>query len=901
VDRKEVEYLQGLLEIFKVEAQEHTDAMANGLIELEKAGPEKRGSLVEEIYREAHSLKGAARAVNMDEVEGLCQRLETVFSEMKRQDVTWSPALFDVLHRATSELDAMLQSPHSARSVAETARTQELYQALDDVWQTRQNATQPAVPQTAAKVLARVTEKPAKAAPPPPKGVSTEGVSSEPPAPAPVAPKKRPEARAKPVDRKPSPASAAPPSPAPAPAVASPPADPAPEQVVHSPSTPPAAAKAAEPGDAPAVQPAKKAPAPQPVVEDRGIDTIRVSTAKLDALLLQAEELLSARLTAGYRAAEVRDLAITLAGWSKEWTKLRSDVLAMQQIIEGSDSVPRTEYRVPSESYSPQTSVLGTRYAVLRNLLEFLNWNQSFVRALESRIAALNKAAEHDQSALAGMTDTLLDDMKKVLMLPFASLLETFPRIARELARSRGKDVDLIIRGGEIEIDRRILEALKDPLIHLVRNSIDHGIEAPEERVRAGKPERGTLTITVEQSDANKIEVLVADDGAGIDARRVLAAAMKSGLVSEAEAGKFDEAAAQSLVFKSGFSTSPIITDLSGRGLGLAIVREKVEKLGGTVGAESTQGKGTLFRLVLPLTLATRRGILVQSGGRFFVLPTTHVERVVSVRPGEIKTVGGRETFMLDGEAVSLARLADSLGLPATPGPAKTSAHERNGNARSAETRASAMTPAVVLRAGDRRIAFIVDAIIDEQEVLVKSLGPQLVHVPNVSGATVLGNGKVVPILNVVDLLRSSPRAALDAEELGSKAPVGRQHAAEAKKNSILVAEDSITSRTLLKNILEAAGYSVKTAIDGADALAELRTTTYDLLVSDVEMPRMNGFDLVARVRSDETLKDLPVVLVTSLESREDRERGAEVGANAYLVKRGFDQASLLEVIRRLI
>ena len=392
----------------------------------------------------------------------------------------------------------------------------------------------------------------------------------------------------------------------------------------------------------------------------------------------------------------------------------------------------------------------------------------------------LSKAAENDQSTLTGMTDLLLDDVKKVLMLPFSSLLEIFPKMARDISRSRGKEVELVIRGGEIEIDRRILEAIKDPLIHLVRNSIDHGIEEPNDRLRAGKRERGTLSIAVAQKDANKIEVLVSDDGGGIKPERVVAAAVRSGLIAESSAAGFDDAAAYSLIFQSGFSTSAMITDLSGRGLGLAIVREKVEKLGGTVGVELTAGKGTTFRLVLPLTIATCRAILIQASEQLFVLPTTHVERVVRVEAAGIERVGSRETILIDGKAVSLARLSDTLGLTQTG--AGMEPHE--------------VAPAILLQAGDKRVAFLVDAILDEQEVLVKGLGPQLVRVRNIAGATVLGNGKVAPILNVVDLLKSAlqvrgvptrggavsskqvakPKSILVAEELDNFAHIVEKH-----------------------------------------------------------------------------------------------------------------------------
>lgn len=435
-------------------------------------------------------------------------------------------------------------------------------------------------------------------------------------------------------------------------------------------------------------------------------------------------------------------------------------------------------------------------------------------------------------------------------------------------------------RGGEVEIDRRILEEMKDPLIHVLRNCIDHGIEAPAARAEKRKPPHGTITLEISQKDGGKVELLVADDGAGIDTAKVKAAARKLEMVSEEDAEQLGEQEALALVFRSGVSTSPIITDVSGRGLGLAIVREKVERLGGAIAIESHPGAGTRFRIVLPLTLATLRGVLVRAGEQLFVIPATHVERVARVAETDIRTVENRETIALGGRAVSLVGLSDVLELP------------RKGAAGESPDHAQAL----VLGLGPERIAFRVDEVLGEQEVLVKTLGPQLVRVRNVAGACTLGTGQVVPVLNVPDLMKSAVKRAA-----APLAPAAAQERAAAQQRAILVVEDSITSRALLKGILESAGYRVATAVDGIDAYTALKTATFDLVVSDVEMPRMDGFDLTAKIRADKNLSELPVVLVTALESREHRERGIDVGANAYIVKSSFDQSNLLEVVRRLI
>jgi two-component system chemotaxis sensor kinase CheA len=509
-----------------------------------------------------------------------------------------------------------------------------------------------------------------------------------------------------------------------------------------------------------------------------------------------------------------------------------------------------------------------------------LDRNGVFLRDQESSLFALLRTAEYDQRAFSGMLDYHLDSMKKALMLPFSSFLDVFPKIVRELSRDQEKDVELVIQQEEIEIGRRILEEMKDPLIHLVRNCIDHGIEKPEERTRKGKPPRGVISITVSSKDGNKVEITITDDGTGIDVEKVRDAALKADVISPEEDAKMNGQEEMLLIFESGVTTNSTITDISGRGLGLAIVRDKVESLGGAISLESHRDIGTTFRMVLPLSMATFRGVLVRVQDYFFVLPTISIERVLRAGKNEIETVENKKTVRVHGKTVPLVQLADILEI----------------NQRDIPADATDKVQVIVLSSADRYVAFVVDEILHEQEVLVKGLGSQLSRARNIAGAAVLGTGKVAPILNVPDLMKSTMKAAL-RKTATTLAP----EITQTEKKSILVAEDSITARVLLRSILEAAGYQVKTAVDGMDALTLLRTDNFDMVVSDVDMPRMNGFELTARIRSDKKLAELPVVLVTALESRDDREHGIEVGASGYMAKSSFDQGDLLEVIRRLI
>jgi two-component system chemotaxis sensor kinase CheA len=590
--------------------------------------------------------------------------------------------------------------------------------------------------------------------------------------------------------------------------------------------------------------------------------TVRVSTAQLDSLMQQAEELIVAKLAASQRLSELQEMSAHLAAWEREWAKRRLALAALKQSYDAMSAHDRAGIDEHLDS-----------------LLEYVDRNKESVETLAASVAEATRLAERDRRVLMGTVDNLLRALNQVLMVPFSVLLELLPRLVRDLAGSQGKEVDLVIHGAEFQVDRRILQEIKDPLIHLVRNCIDHGIERTEERLSAGKPARGKIAITIMPKEGSQVEILVADDGAGIDLEQVRAVAVKQNLVSQAAAEKLSKHDISAYVFRSGLSTSSAVTGVSGRGLGMAIVQEKVENLGGVVSLDTQPGIGTTFRIILPLTLSAMRGILVRVGKHRFVFPTSEVSRVARLGGAEIQNMETWGAARINGQLTTVAPLAQILGLPAI----------WSGD------KATAM-PVVVVNSARQHLAFLVDEVLGEQEVLMKGLGPQLMRVRNIAGATVLSTGEVVPILNVPDLTK----AVLNAEAIFHRASDAARTAAE-KQKSILVVEDSITARTQLKSILELAGYSVKTAVDGEDALGVLQKESFDLVMSDVDMPRMNGLDLTAKIRTEERWADLPVVLVTALDSIQDRQRGIAVGANAYVVKKNFDQGNLLDVIRRLI
>jgi two-component system chemotaxis sensor kinase CheA len=435
-----------------------------------------------------------------------------------------------------------------------------------------------------------------------------------------------------------------------------------------------------------------------------------------------------------------------------------------------------------------------------------------------------------------------------------------------------------VVEGSELELDRKVLEVVKEPLLHLVRNAIDHGIEAAEARVRAGKPPGGSVCVRFTALERNCVEVEVSDDGRGIEPEKVRGAAVRARLLSQDEARALSEDVVLQLVYRSGLSTSPIVTQISGHGLGLAIVKEAVERVGGHVQLQSRAGTGTTVRLTLPAAVATFRGLLVSAGGQSFLLPLENVERAVRVAECDLESIEGRPSMRWNGSALLAAPLAAVLDLA-----------ELTGGERSNDVR-----PGVVLRHGDERAVLLVDDITGHREVLVKALGAPLMRVRNVAAAGLVGTGEVVLILRPADLL-ATIRAGVRRP---APSPVAKPPAAPPV---VLVVDDSITTRTMEKNLLESAGYRVRVAVDGLEAMTLLKTEPVDLVLSDIDMPRMDGFELTARIRTDRQLADLPVVLVTALESREDKERGIEVGANAYVVKSSFDQSNLLGILQRLV
>jgi two-component system chemotaxis sensor kinase CheA len=519
----------------------------------------------------------------------------------------------------------------------------------------------------------------------------------------------------------------------------------------------------------------------------------------------------------------------------------------------------------------------------LAGLLRYAERVETRSEQLVERADSLVGLLRGDTAELGLITRTLGDHVMGVRLVASGTVFRPLERMVRDLAHAEAKEVRLVIEGAETEIDRMLLEQLRDPMMHMLRNAVDHGIEPPDARAALGKPRLGAINLTVTQHGGS-VQVTLADDGRGLDPARLRASAVEKHLLTPERAASLGDAEARELIFQPGFSTASVVTDTSGRGVGMDVVREHVERLRGHVEVASTPGQGTRFMLTVPLTLATERAILVRQGQQVFAMPSLAIERTGRLQAVQVVPLEGRPSITVEGHPLPLLPLADLLeGIASAP----------------AEAAADGWLPFLVLRQGERRVALHATALVGEQEIVVKPLGWPLRRVRGVSGAAVLSSGQTVIILNPTDLLRSAWSIVTRGGTVGGARPT--EAAAEHRVPRLLVVDDSLTTRTLERSILEAAGYDVLVAGNGAEALRVLQDEAVDLLVTDVEMPVMDGFTLTAEVRRDERMRHLPVVLVTSLGDREHRERGAAVGADAYVVKSSFDQGELLTTIGRLL
>ena len=575
---------------------------------------------------------------------------------------------------------------------------------------------------------------------------------------------------------------------------------------------------------------------------------IRVPTSRVDKLLYLVGEVVINKMKASAMSAQAKRL-------SKLSREAQKSILSLSEAVK-------------KESSSPN-----------REVTRWLSQCEAQMQRLRERTLELYDQVSTEAFHLDPVIDELQAKIKEIKMLPLSTIFEGFPRMIRDIASQQGKQVNLVISGEENELDKKVMEGIKTSLIHILRNCIDHGIEEPEARVALGKSSDGTIKISASHEGDNVV-ITVEDDGRGMDTTQIKETALKKRLVSNHDLEGMSHKEVMNIVFMNGYSTSPIVTDVSGRGMGLDIVRRDIANLKGRVILDTEKNRGTKFTLVLPLTIAIIQVLLVKVQNMLFALPIFSVTESVKVSRDDVSLTGGRMAIQFREHIVPLVKLNEVLRLP-PPG--------------NEEEKAKKEMLVVMATSLDSQVGFIVDEIAGEEEAFIKSLGKHLGKVKNVSGAIIMPTGEVVVVLDIADLVANS---ALGLPHFtGKRSVVGTKH----KEKRILVVEDAFSTRELEKSILETHGYLVDTAVDGLDALDRMVDNQYDLIVSDVEMPRMDGFELCRTLKNNEGYKDIPVVMVTALQKEEDKRRGIEVGAAAYLVKSAFEQTNLLDTIERLV
>jgi two-component system chemotaxis sensor kinase CheA len=470
-----------------------------------------------------------------------------------------------------------------------------------------------------------------------------------------------------------------------------------------------------------------------------------------------------------------------------------------------------------------------------------------------------DEAIEQEVNSGERLLGELQETVLELRMVPLSSITSSLPRAVRDLAAAEGKQVDLVITGAETQLDRVLLDGMSEAINHLLRNAVAHGIELPDVRERAGKPRRGALELHAEPR-GGQVAIEVRDDGGGVAAAALAEGARRGSLVD--------------VLAEAGFTTTEGVSEIAGRGVGLDAVKRQVESVGGSLAIDTEPGRGTSTTLLLPATLALLRVLVVERGGQRFGLPLASVTEVIAVE--QVMMLGGRPSILVREESLPLSDLAPIIGMVAPDLPE--------------------ISRALVVEATNGRLAVACEEVIVEQEVLVKPLGRSLATVSGYLGAAILGDGAVVLVLDPAYLVRQAPRASA-AIRVGAAAAL---RARQAPK--VLVVDDQFTVRELQRSILRTAGYRVEVACDGREALdALVAKADFDIVVTDLQMPEMDGLALLGAIRADPDRSSLPVIVVTSRGSDEDRKRGAQAGADAYIVKDEFDQQALLEAVKRLV
>jgi chemosensory pili system protein ChpA (sensor histidine kinase/response regulator) len=643
------------------------------------------------------------------------------------------------------------------------------------------------------------------------------------------------------------------------------------EEAPERPAEPAEPAESAVPAVAPAAQAEVEAPefaAPEPEKTEQkpaaqaeqelaaaSRAMLRVRADLIDRLVNEAGEVSIARSRI---EGDLRAIKSALFEFTENVTRMRGQ---LRDIEIQAEAQMQSRVSMAQESETPFDPLEFDRFTRFQELTRMMAESVNDVATVHQNLLKAVGESEAATSAQARLTRGLQANLMRIRMVPFASVSERLFRVVRQAAKETDKRAVLDIKGGQVEVDRSVLERITAPFEHMLRNSVAHGIEPPAVRVAQGKPELGEVRIEVRQ-EGNEIVLGVVDDGAGLDFGRIRAKALEQGLLrpednpSDAEVAEF--------IFHPGFSTAREVTQLAGRGVGMDVVKSEIAALGGRVELASETAKGTRLTIFLPLTLAVTQAVLVRAGNIAYAVPAAMVEQVRQVKAGEL------ESYRTAGETTWQERRYPFRYLPRLLGDTEFAPEQKR------------VTPVMLLRTGANTVALQVDEVVGSQEIVVKNTGPLLARVAGITGATVLGNGDIVLILNPVILASREPVVSVRVPTTPAQA--APQPEAPAVP-TIMIVDDSLTVRKITGRLLAREGYNVLTAKDGVDAVEQLQEHLPDVMLVDIEMPRMDGFDLTRNVRADSRLKHIPIIMITSRTAEKHRSYAKEIGVNVYLGK----------------
>lgn len=859
-----------IVDFFLVEASEHLQILNDGLLSLEENSEDL--SVVDEIFRSAHTIKGSAAMLGFNVISKLAHKMEDLLGKIRSRDLELSETVVDLLLQSVDTLTLQVENIPKGQPEDDSilAMFDDLY--AEYLSEGKPKADKPAPPKAKAPELPK--EEPEEELELP-EDLDLEGLSE-------ILPEEEEEFEVPP----------------PPPVEKPKPAKPVPAPVVEK--TPP-------PAEAPKkAPPARRADAAKPDEAERSLVSasdqkiIKVGVEGLNLLMNLVGELVINRTRLDQRIAYVSKISSELNFSQERLLKVIRDFKEKYEFGKvGNNVAARNKSSELAEFQETQTAselldgffdLEFDQYDDFNILSRSLMEIGSDISEIMNELTDFFEQFEEESSQIRRITNDLQEEITNIRMVPVGQLFSRFHRLVRDASKEEGKQVTLKLSGEDAKLDKTVINEISDPLMHLVRNSVSHGIELPEARQAKGKPVEGTINLNAFKEGDNII-IEIIDDGNGIDVQRVRETIAEKGLRSMAEIERMSDDDAIKFIFAPGFSTKKQVSAISGRGVGMDVVKTNISKLGGTIEIKTEFGKGTRFSIKLPLTLVIYAALLVKCGDQEFAISLTSVEETARIPLYHIHNIGKQEVIKLRDQVLPIRRLNRILQYPSSA----------NGAG------AQQYVPIVIVRSAEHSLALVVDELIGQETIVIKPLGEYLKKVKFFSGATISGEGKVRLILDIPtiverELLSDLPSAISAAtirlsDEAFETPPVP---AAEATPEVLLLVDDSISIRKVIAMMLEKAGYKVDVAVDGVEAMEKLSGKPYTLLITDLEMPRMHGYELIAEVKGSQGMQEMPIVVMTSRAGEKHQNKAIELGADDYIVK-PVDEETLLNSIRKLM